>query len=1042
MSATLPEPGQLVEVRRRQWIVNDIAGSALPPTSGRTRQHLVTLSSIDDDSLDEVLCAIWELEPGARVLESAGLPSVDGWDPPEKISAFLDAVRWGATTSADHTLLQSPFRSGIEIQDHQLDPLVRAIDMSRTSLLIADDVGLGKTIEAGLVVQELLVRHRARTVVIVCPASLQVKWRTEMWEKFGLKFQIVDTNYIKELRRDRGLHANPWSSFPRLITSMDWMKSGEGLRLMKDVLPPQITYPRKFDILIVDEAHNVSPAGAARYAMPSLRTRLIRTIAPHFQHRMFLTATPHNGYQESFTALLELLDDQRFARTVMPDERQLQRVMVRRLKTDLVDADGNKIYAERKIEALAVRYTQEEREAHSLLQRYTAARATPVKGTTRQAGADFILKLLKKRLFSSPRAFAMTLQKHRQTLAEGPKKKSSKLDERILRRAILKAEENYADDEALEEAEDEAVEAATQMGTSLSSEERGLLQKMGAWAESAKNRPDAKAQAILQWLDDHLMDDGKRNDRRVILFTEYRATHAWLTEILISHGWGGDQLLTLHGGTDPDEREQIKAAFQADPSVSPVRILLGTDAASEGIDLQNHCNYLIHVEIPWNPNVMEQRNGRIDRHGQRAKEVFIWHPVGKSSSAPAGAGQAPGNLVGDHEFLFRAVQKVQNMREDLGCVGPVIARQIQEAMLGRRRSMDTRAVEAKASGVRKFVGAERKLRERVGRLHERLMQARTNQRMEPHRIQRAVEIALDIAEKPPLQPVHQDGFTGNAFHLPILTGSWKQALEGLAHPHTGVRRPITFDHKAAQRRDDVVLAHLQHKLVQMSLRLLRAEVWAPEDRRKLHRVAVRSIPTSLSATPIVVIWSRLVVTGGGHHRLHEELTMAGGELTEAGLTRIRTLGRLEDLLDASKGAKPSKRTFDLVASRFRTREQAVLRAVESRSKERLKSLKNTLELRRAAEEKDLKGVLDDLEALIVRELAEKKEPEQIELWPADQREELRRDTAALRARLARIPSEREAEVAAIGRRYEGITEHTFPVAIEFLVPENLLRGGA
>ena len=120
------------------------------------------------------------------------------------------------------------------------------------NLLIADDVGLGKTIEAGLVIQELLLRHRARTVLIVCPASLQEKWRVEMLEKFGLDFRVVDTDYIKQLRRERGIHANPWTSHPRLITSMDWAKGGEGLRAMRDVIPPHVGHPRKFDLLVVE----------------------------------------------------------------------------------------------------------------------------------------------------------------------------------------------------------------------------------------------------------------------------------------------------------------------------------------------------------------------------------------------------------------------------------------------------------------------------------------------------------------------------------------------------------------------------------------------------------------------------------------------------------------------------------------------------------------------------------------------------------------------------------------------------------------------
>jgi len=258
----VPEPGQLVEVRRRQWVVTDVSSGALSPASNGD-QHLVGLSSLDEDSMGEEIQVVWQMEAGAQVLEKAGLPSITGWDSNDRLEAFLDAVRWGAVTNADRSFLQSPFRSGITIEDYQLDPLVRAVEMARVNLLIADDVGLGKTIEAGLVIQELLVRHRARTVFVVCPASLQVKWQTEMQEKFGLEFRIVDTEYVKRLRRERGIHVNPWTSYPRLITSMDWMKSGEGFRLLKDVLPPHITYPRKFDILVVDEAHNVAPAGGA-----------------------------------------------------------------------------------------------------------------------------------------------------------------------------------------------------------------------------------------------------------------------------------------------------------------------------------------------------------------------------------------------------------------------------------------------------------------------------------------------------------------------------------------------------------------------------------------------------------------------------------------------------------------------------------------------------------------------------------------------------------------------------------------------------------
>ena len=1037
MLAELPELGQLVEVRRRQWVVMDIQQSSPALGEKSPKQNLLTLASIDEDAMGESLVAVWELEPGARVLDVAELPKVEGFDSCDRLEAFLDAVRWGATTNADRTLLQSPFRSGIEIQDYQLDPLVRSIDMARVNLLIADDVGLGKTIEAGLVVQEMIVRHRARTVLIVCPASLQTKWRNEMHEKFGLEFRIVDTEYVKALRRERGIHANPWSSFPRLITSMDWMKSGEGLRLIKDILPPHTTYPRKFDILVIDEAHNVAPSAASQYALPSQRTRLIRTIAPHFEHRLFLSATPHNGYPESFTSLLELLDDQRFVRRSMPDEKTLQRVMVRRLKSDLVDEHGQPIYPKRELLPLPVEYTEEEREIHTLLREYTLDRAEAVGGSKSAFGTDFIHKLLKKRLFSSPMAFAITLAKHRQSLAgRSERRDTSEMKERILRKAISRSEEDYADDQQVEEAQNEAVEAASELSVPLTEVQRGMLERMSSWAERAKNRSDSKAKAILVWLEEHLKTDGLPNDSRVILFTEYRATHSWLMQILATSGWGGERLMVLHGGTDPEEREKVKAAFQTDPNDSPVRILLATDAASEGIDLQNHCNYLIHIEIPWNPNVMEQRNGRIDRHGQRQKQVNIWHPVGVGTVA-ASYETKPGDLVGDHEFLMRAVKKVDSIRQDLGCVGAVITQQIEEVMLGRRIEMDTKSAEDKAASVRKYLGTEKRLQERIARLHERLLEAKENYKLTPERVARAVDVALKLAGKPPLEPATVNGQGGKlAYRVPLLTGSWDQATYGLPHPHTGVRRPITFDHSLAQGRDDVVLTHLQHKLVQLSLRLLRAEIWAQQDSKKLNRVAVRIAPEGVIDEPIVVVWSRLVITGGGHHRLHEELTMSGGELKSGGFSRIRTLSRLEELLAQSDPAEPSAERFGELRQRFSDHESSIMKAVEARSRERREFLSNAIERRRDQEVADLNQVLDDLTKMIERELNGSDQHIQLEFefWPEEQKDALRKDNEALRTRLIRIPAEREQEVENIRRRYSGPSDRTFPVALEFIMP--------
>ena len=1043
----VPEPGQMVEVRRRLWSVIEVKGGSFGEDCGTSciTQHIVSLSSLEDDSLGEEIEVVWELEPGARVLERAGLPEFSGIDEAERLEAFLDAVRWGAVTHADRALLQAPFRSGITIEDYQLDPLVRAIDMVRTSLLIADDVGLGKTIEAGLVIRELLLRHRARTVLIVCPASLQIKWQEEMRDKFGLDFRIVDTDYLKWLRRTRGIHANPWTSYPRLITSIDWAKLDEPLRAMKDALPLHPTYPRRFDILVVDEAHNVAPATASQYAIESRRTRFIRTIAPHFEHKLFLSATPHNGYQESFTALLELLDDRRFARTVRPNRKQLDRVMVRRLKTDLVDANGNPIYPTRRLIPLEVHYTDEERKIHGMLQRYTKSRIARLRGTRYLFGTEFVLKLLKKRLFSSPAAFRRTLVKYIESLERSTSDLRSEyegFEERILRRVIARTEEEYADDESKERVLDEAVEASSRMVPPLTDEERKLLDVMRSWAERNAERVDAKAKAILEWIENHLIENGEWNDQRVILFTEYLDTHRWLHQILTSYGYGGDRLMTLHGGMSSYERERVKAAFQAHPSISPVRILLATDAASEGIDLQNHCNKLIHVEIPWNPNVMEQRNGRIDRHGQREREVLIWHPVGKAYEHQIEqGGMRVGRLEGDTEFLMRAVQKVDAIREDLGSVGPVIARQIEEAMLGKREDLDTSLVEDRVRSVRRLVSAERRLRERISRLHERLLETRKELRLTPERVLRAVQVGLELAGQPSLIPTKLPGIPNNTvFHVPVLQGSWAKCTEGLRHPHTGERRPITFDHEVAEGRDDVVLVHLDHPLVQMCLRLLRAEIWAREDVKRLHRMTIASLPDDELETPMAVVWFRLVITGGDYNRLHEELTLAGGFLRHDRFTREARVTVLQRLVEEARpldSIRPSDRLFAVLTERFKRHESSLLAAMEARSRERVQYLTNTLERRKEQDIRDIGSVLDELAYAIERELAEHEKPMQFTLWTEEEKRQYQRDLENLRPRLERIPEEKKRETEMVMRRYSDLRVHTFPVAVVFLVPESI-----
>lgn len=1043
-----PEQGQLVDVRNRRFVVIDVRRSGLTDSQPvSTFQHLVSLSSIDDEGLGEELNVIWELEPGAKAFEKASLPTLTGFDDPRRLDAFLDAVRWGAASSADVRTLHSPFRSGIEIEDYQLDPVVRALRMPRVSLLIADDVGLGKTIEAGLVAQEMIFRHIARRILIVCPSSLQIQWQEQMRDKFGLEFRIIDSDAVKYLRRTRGIHTNPWQHFPRLITSIDYLKRDRPLRSFREVLPPegQIKYPRPFDLLIVDEAHNMAPAGGGQYATDSLRTSAIRLLAPHFEHKLFLTATPHNGYRESFTALLELLDSQRFARGVSPDRNQLQTIMVRRLKQELPPKwDGTPRFPKRIIVPIEVAYTTAEREAHAKLREYTKLRALTAKDATERYATEFVLKLLKKRLFSSPAAFASTLDKHETSVSAARRRSASPPPISSLRRRLeQRLDEDYADDSAYEEATNDAVNDAAKLFTDLSNEERRLIRELKEWAQNSSARPDSKATELLKWLNTHIKKDGKWSDQRVLIFTEYRATQKWLHSLLITEGYTGqDRLMTLYGGMDPKDREKVKAAFQAGPAESPVRILLATDAASEGLDLQNHCSRLIHYEIPWNPNRMEQRNGRIDRYGQKAAHPEIFHFVGKGfDSQREVVGTSPGDLDDDLEFLMRAVLKVETIREDLGKVGPVIAQQVEEAMLGKRSRLDTKAAEKEAEPVRRLLKFEQRVRDQIEKLREQLMETKRALRLSPENIESVVSVGLELAGQPALIKTKVNGINGSVFRLPAFRGTWASCSEGLAHPHTGVVRPIVFDPDPARGRDDVVQVHLNHKLVQMCLRLLRAEVWSTDSRRRLNRVTTRLIPTTKLDTPAVIAHGRIVVLGGDQHRLHEEVISAGGTLKEGRFSRMN-VGQIQAALDAARmDAAPEylQESFQRLWPKIETQ---VMQSLEARMRDRTESLQKQLDDRATKEISDITAVLEELQRNIIEELKSPEISNQLALFSDSERDQADRDLKALHARLGQIPHEIEQETERIRSRFADPVPRLFPLSVTFLVPQSFVIGGA
>lgn len=293
----------------------------------------------------------WDAEIGTRRLEDDFWSRLgrDGTDDPAVFAAYLRTLKWHTATAADRDLLQAPFRAGIRLDPYQLLPLRKALRLPRVNLLIADDVGLGKTIEAGLILRELLLRRRIDFTVVAAPPSMTLQWQDELQAKFGLAFTIIDRERLAELRRLRGFGVNPWSTGSRFIISHHLLTDEiyvAGLRALLGAFRPRA-------LLILDEAHHAAPASGARYAIDSQFTKAIRDLADRFEHRLFLTGTPHNGHSNSFSALLEMLDRQRFTRGVPIRPRDLEPVVVRRLKADLRRIDP-KSFPRRSIEPIVL----------------------------------------------------------------------------------------------------------------------------------------------------------------------------------------------------------------------------------------------------------------------------------------------------------------------------------------------------------------------------------------------------------------------------------------------------------------------------------------------------------------------------------------------------------------------------------------------------------------------------------------------------------------------------------------------------------------
>jgi superfamily II DNA or RNA helicase len=1042
----VPEKGGVVTVRGAMWAVADVREQEQPPQPGDEDDnritHVVDLQSLDEDRLGQELSVVWELEVGQTVAPDQGLPetiSTAGFDNPNTLAAFVDAVRWGAVTSADDNAYQSPFRSGANVEAYQLEPLRRALRSARTNLLLADDVGLGKTIEAGLVIKELLLRDRARSVIIVCPPSLSLKWQDEMLEKFGLDFEIVNSQLLAQVHRSHGPNANPFRLFPRVIVSMTWLSSLRAQRLLRsvyaDVRDNSGARRYAFDILVVDEAHHVAPAsptavtGFRGYAVDSDRTRATRALAERCEHRLFLSATPHNGYSESFTALMEMIDGRRFKRGALLDEQALREIAVRRLKADLRE---QKAFRPRELEPIIFEPDGDEVRKFALLDRIIVE-STRSSGRGKSMG--IVAMLLKKRLLSSPWSFAQTLRGY--TAADGGSPLAVD-DEGRYYQEVLGSEQSDEEEGAAEHPEFTALRRSKSTDP-LSAATSHEIEALAAWGESYEHRPDSRLKALIGFLDAVCRPVGDWTEQRVVVFTEYAATLDWITRILNQHGYQeGIELATIQGSTPAEKRELIRARFTAPPGEHPVRVLVATDSAGEGIDLQDYCHRLVNFDIPFNPSRLEQRIGRIDRYGQPETPLIYQLTPASTNTAYAR----------DLKFLLDIIaRKLATVVGDLGSANQVIDADIRDYFTTGKTGRQARLLvpEDGNAVISRALAGGQELNRALTTLSQTYEERKVALHLTPGNARRVVDTALELTGQPPLEPADDPDIYEATFEVPALGPSWQPALRGLdTRLAPGVLRHVTFDDKAAADRNDLVYLHLGHAVMQRSARILRSELFSVDS--PVHRVTavvVDDLPQSC-----VAVVSRLVLVGRGGLRLHEEVFLTGIRLRGSAMAETKVEQALEaaldapDLMLADVGIRSSLASmWNADGSRIRAR---LLSAMSDRAAARQQRETDALYKRRDTDIDRAAQIyaafrvnLRESRDLLGRRISAEDET----LFPDQQQRQRRHDLESMDDRLLELDGEERREIAAIRMRYEDIKPHVTAAAVVFaLTPQDAETG--
>ncbi|NEK24209.1 ATP-dependent helicase [Sulfitobacter sp. JBTF-M27] len=984
------EIGQCVRVRRRHWLIENIESSEFAP-------DVLEIRCLDDDATGQKQLILPRSEIAIECVDDELWHQLGSNVPTDAkgYSAYLQSLQWNTATAADNKLFQAPFRAGIEISPYQLTPLAKALDLPRVNLLIADDVGLGKTIEAGLVLRELLLRKRVDFFVVSSPASMTQQWKEELSSKFGLTAEIVDADFFAEMRAERGFGYNPWQSGNAFIISHSLLRDEGYMVGLKAILGA----PRARSMFILDEAHHAAPAHSQAYATDSQMTRAVRELSKMFEHRLFLTATPHNGHSNSFAALLEMLDPQRFTRGIAVSQDEHDAIMVRRLKSDLRELTDTP-FPVRHVDNIELPDTPAEAPELDLFQ--SLLDFGELEGS--KGGHSFVL--LQQRLLSSVSAFCTTLQGEVNKMVNG--------DVKMAAEALLKTATRQA------------------------------------------FKGDSKSKNLAAWIREHLGQGSSWNQRRLIVFSEYQTTIDWLKKQLLeelSVELEDERIAEFTGDTDKNERERLKARFNADPAMEPLRILLCTDAAREGINLQHRCYDLFHFDLPWNPSRLEQRNGRIDRRLQPNPDVYCRYFTYK---------HRPSDRI-----LAALVRKTERINRELGEVGSVIETEIEKRFKTgiTRENMDRLEqdlesesyLEAQRLKEELLIAPEkhkrlRKLESELQSIARRLEQSKLQKNVAPNALQAVFLNALekmhvDIGPKQINQENGVDVIALDPESPGFSNADWTPVFDQLRE------RPRNKDETVAEYRQNAPVKrvsfspvkdgdrlqtgiehlHLEHRLV----RRLLAQFDAQGFRSRLERTAV--LQTAIER-PRVVLLIRLTLYAKGANRLHSEIIPVAASVNQKGVTPLKFEGQTasEVYRNLQEAIQSSSRPDEPICDEYRKRASAdaqFLRDIaEQQARENEQNVRRELTEIGEAQARSLKLLLEQQRDRIIEQQGAVQQEFD---FSEQEREQRRLDKLNWENRLQELDIEIESEPELVRQKHIVSARRIEPVGIVYLLPEKL-----